>query len=661
MQVTIKDIVDFYELYPNLKGTIDVKTRFGYYPILDAAVTAINSEVYELETTTTKILCSPEHKLLSNNKWTMVKDLDVGNILYINDNDSFDLSEEAIIGKTLLPHKEDLYDLQVGIVSEFFANHIVSHNSTISDIICYALFNKPFRDINKPQLINSINGKELLTEIEFDVSGINYKVIRGMKPNIFEIYCNGELLNQEAASKDYQAFLEKQILKFNFNSFTQVGILGAAKFSKFMKLTSQQRRDVIEELLDIKVFSDMSKNLKIKISNSKLELDQLVSDIKSRKDRVTLKESYIKSQEEDKSSKISILEDRLNLITNESNILNDKIQILKSEIETVSESTVKYKSVNSSVTKLKLFKTKFQTNLNEFDENIKKYRELVSCPQCEQDICDTHKEKLINKNLSKIEEQKSVLEDIEIKLQDNLKELAEIESNQKILDAKSKELSKLNSIKSSNESTIREINKQINDLKEDNNELLIKEKQSLKEEAEEILKLLNKKELLLQERIVQDNVALLLRDDGIKTSIIRKYLPILNSLINKYLATLDFFVSFEFNEQFEETIKSRYRDAFTYGSFSEGQKLRIDLSIIFAWRELVKQKNSLNQNLLIMDEILDSSIDSEGISLLNNIIFGDSMKGSNVWLISHRPEWADKFHNVIQVDMKNNFTVLKEN
>lgn len=661
MQVTIKDIVDFYELYPNLKGTIDVKTRFGYYPILDAAVTAINSEVYELETTTTKILCSPEHKLLSNNKWIMVKDLDVGNILYINDNDSFDLSEEAIIGKTLLPHKEDLYDLQVGIVSEFFANHIVSHNSTISDIICYALFNKPFRDINKPQLINSINGKELLTEIEFDVSGINYKVIRGMKPNIFEIYCNGELLNQEAASKDYQAFLEKQILKFNFNSFTQVGILGAAKFSKFMKLTSQQRRDVIEELLDIKVFSDMSKNLKIKISNSKLELDQLVSDIKSRKDRVTLKESYIKSQEEDKSSKISILEDRLNLITNESNILNDKIQILKSEIETVSESTVKYKSVNSSVTKLKLFKTKFQTNLNEFDENIKKYRELVSCPQCEQDICDTHKEKLINKNLSKIEEQKSVLEDIEIKLQDNLKELAEIESNQKILDAKSKELSKLNSIKSSNESTIREINKQINDLKEDNNELLIKEKQSLKEEAEEIIKLLNKKELLLQERIVQDNVALLLRDDGIKTSIIRKYLPILNSLINKYLATLDFFVSFEFNEQFEETIKSRYRDAFTYGSFSEGQKLRIDLSIIFAWRELVKQKNSLNQNLLIMDEILDSSIDSEGISLLNNIIFGDSMKGSNVWLISHRPEWADKFHNVIQVDMKNNFTVLKEN
>ena len=533
--------------------------------------------------------------------------------------------------------------------------------SLISDIICYALFNKPFRDINKPQLINSINGKELLTEIEFDVSGINYKVIRGMKPNIFEIYCNGELLNQEAASKDYQAFLEKQILKFNFNSFTQVGILGAAKFSKFMKLTSQQRRDVIEELLDIKVFSDMSKNLKIKISNSKLELDQLVSDIKSRKDRVTLKESYIKSQEEDKSSKISILEDRLNLITNESNILNDKIQILKSEIETVSESTVKYKSVNSSVTKLKLFKTKFQTNLNEFDENIKKYRELVSCPQCEQDICDTHKEKLINKNLSKIEEQKSVLEDIEIKLQDNLKELAEIESNQKILDVKSKELSKLNSIKSSNESTIREINKQINDLKEDNNELLIKEKQSLKEEAEEILKLLNKKELLLQERIVQDNVALLLRDDGIKTSIIRKYLPILNSLINKYLATLDFFVSFEFNEQFEETIKSRYRDAFTYGSFSEGQKLRIDLSIIFAWRELVKQKNSLNQNLLIMDEILDSSIDSEGISLLNNIIFGDSMKGSNVWLISHRPEWADKFHNVIQVDMKNNFTVLKEN
>ncbi len=657
MKVTLKQISDFYEKYPQYKGKLDVKTRFGYYPIEEAGVTAINSEQILITSGNRSIICSPDHKLLINGDWCKVKNIEVG--MSISVDAEFNNSEK-IISITKLPERVDLYDLQVAEVHEFYANGMVSHNSLILDGFCYVLFNKPFRNINKPQLINSINGREMLVELEFTSNGLYYKVIRGMKPNIFEIYCNGELLNQDAAIKDYQEILEKQIIKMNYKVFTQVVIIGTANFAVFMTLPAAQRREIIESLLDIKVFSDMMKILKLEIQDTKTKLSEINLKINSIKDRIKLKESFIKSNEEDNTLKLTTLNLKLNEFSIEELDIHNKLKAVSIEIEDLTKLTERHTVVNTTITKLKVYKDKFTVDVSNFNSEIIKYKELTNCPSCEQDICDNHKTKLIESKLNKINESENVILDISNKLDLNLQELSVIKENLKLLESKNTEQNNFNRRLSTLSTLISDANSQIDELKNKDSESINRERESLKEDAKEVLDLINEKQIHSDKLKIQEDSVLLLKDDGIKTSIIKKYLPILNSLINKYLASLDFFVLFEFNEQFEESIKSRYRDTFSYGSFSEGQKLRINLAIIFAWRELIKVKNSINNNLLLMDEILDSSADSEGVALLNNILFGESMKNSNIFLISHRPEWSDKFTNTIQLDMKNNFTVKKE-
>lgn len=656
MKVTLKQISDFYEKYPQYKGKLDVKTRFGYYPIEEAGVTAINSEQILITSGNRSIICSPGHKLLINGDWCKVKNIEVGMSIAV---DAEFNNSEKIISITKLPERVDLYDLQVAEVHEFYANGMVSHNSLISDGFCYVLFNKPFRNINKPQLINSINGREMLVELEFTSNGLYYKVIRGMKPNIFEIYCNGELLNQDAAIKDYQEILEKQIIKMNYKVFTQVVIIGTANFAVFMTLPAAQRREIIESLLDIKVFSDMMKILKLEIQDTKTKLSEINLKINSIKDRIKLKESFIKSNEEDNTLKLTTLNLKLNEFSTEEIDIQNKLKIVSGEINELSKLTERHTVVNTTITKLKVYKDKFTVDVSNFNSEIIKYKELTNCPSCEQDICDNHKTKLIESKLNKINESENVILDISNKLDFNLQELSVIKENLKLLEIKNTEQNNLNRRLSTLSTLISDANSQIDELKNKDSESINRERESLKEDAKEVLELINEKQIHSEKLKIQEDSVLLLKDDGIKTSIIKKYLPILNSLINKYLASLDFFVLFEFNEQFEESIKSRYRDTFSYGSFSEGQKLRINLAIIFAWRELIKVKNSINNNLLLMDEILDSSADSEGVALLNNILFGESMKNSNIFLISHRPEWSDKFTNTIQLEMKNNFTVKK--
>jgi DNA repair exonuclease SbcCD ATPase subunit len=656
MKVTLKQISDFYEKYPQYKGKLDVKTRFGYYPIEEAGVTATNSEQILITSGNRSIICSPDHKLLINGDWCKVKNIEVG--MSISVDAEFNNSEK-IISITKLPERVDLYDLQVAEVHEFYANGMVSHNSLILDGFCYVLFNKPFRNINKPQLINSINGREMLVELEFTSNGLYYKVIRGMKPNIFEIYCNGELLNQDAAIKDYQEILEKQIIKMNYKVFTQVVIIGAANFAVFMTLPAAQRREIIESLLDIKVFSDMMKILKLEIQDTKTKLSEINLKINSIKDRIKLKESFIKSNEEDNTLKLNSLNLKLTELTSEEVDLRHKLKLIVNEIDELTKLTERHTVVNTTITKLKVYRDKFTVDVSNFNSEIIKYKELTNCPSCEQDICDNHKTKLIESKLNKINESENVILDISNKLDLNLQELSVIKENLKLLESKNTEQNNLKRRLSTLATLITDVNSQIDELKNKDSESINRERESLKEDAKEVLELINEKQIHSDKLKIQEDSVLLLKDDGIKTSIIKKYLPILNSLINKYLASLDFFVLFEFNEQFEESIKSRYRDTFSYGSFSEGQKLRINLAIIFAWRELIKVKNSINNNLLLMDEILDSSADSEGVALLNNILFGESMKNSNIFLISHRPEWSDKFTNTIQLEMKNNFTVKK--
>lgn len=532
--------------------------------------------------------------------------------------------------------------------------------SILLDAVCYVLFNKPFREINKPQLINSINGKELVTEIEFTTNNIHYRIIRGMKPNIFEIYCNGELILQEAANRDYQEILEKQILKMNFKTFTQVIIVGSANFSAFMKLPAGQRREIIDDFLDIKILGDMMKVLKVEISDNKSRLSEINTDINLHKEKITLKEKFISQSEVNKSNQISVVDSKLDVLYKDLDIKSKTLETLMLEVENLTNETSKYEIVHKNVTKMYIFRDKFEKNIGDIGKKISQYSEIESCPTCEQDICDNHREKLLTTNRNKQVEQESVLRELSDKISTAEAELKYIKEKQKTLNEKNRSINSIRSDIASIESMIRELSGQKEKLQSDNQGNIQAEKDSLKEEAATVLKLIEEKKVLLEERNVQESVTSLLKDQGIKTSIVRKYLPVLNSLINKYLAELDFFVSFEFNEQFEETIKSRHRDKFGYSSFSEGEKMRIDLAILFSWRELIKQKNSIDTNLLILDEIMDSSIDSEGISLFNNIIYGSSMQGNNIFLISHRSEWADKFPNNIMLEKKNNFTVMKD-
>jgi DNA repair exonuclease SbcCD ATPase subunit len=654
MQVKLIDIVDFYRNFPEFIGEIEVLTRFGFYQIEAAKMTAKDSEVYSITTENNNILCSPKHHLLSNGTWKFVEDLKIGDLL------EGKAGNELITNIVKLEKRKDLYDLQVKEVHEFYANNIVSHNSLILDAVCYSLFNKPFRNINKPQLINSINGKELYVEVEFTTNNIHYRIIRGMKPNIFEIYCNGELILQEAANKDYQEILEKQILKMNFKTFTQVIIVGSANFSKFMELPAGQRREIIDDFLDIKILGDMMKVLKIEISDNKARLSDINNEINLHKEKITLKEKFIAQAEANKSNQISVIDSKLDILQSDRNVKLESLESSLVEIENLTKETAKYEIISKTITKMNMFEDKFKKTISDISKKINQYNEIESCPTCEQDICDNHREKLISVNKSKQEEQEIVLQELLGKIVSAEKELKEVKDKQKILNEKNRSVNSIRSDIASIESMIKELTNQKQKLQSDNQDNIQAEKDSLKLEAESVLQLIEEKKLLLEERNVQEAVSSLLKDQGIKTSIVRKYLPVLNSLINKYLAELDFFVSFEFNEQFEETIKSRHRDNFGYSSFSEGEKMRIDLAILFSWRELIKQKNSIDTNLLILDEIMDSSIDSEGISLFNNIIYGSSMLGNNIFLISHRSEWSDKFPNNIMLEKRNNFTVMKD-
>lgn len=534
-----------------------------------------------------------------------------------------------------------------------------SGKSLISDVLTYVLFNKPFRDINLPLLINSINGKELVVEVEFTTNNIPYKVIRGMKPNIFEIWCNGELMNQESRNRDYQNILEKQILKMNYKTFTQVVIIGAANFTVFMKLSSNARREIVDDFLDTKILSDMNKLLKVKVNDTKNEISKVNSELAIKTETIKLKEGYVERMESTRCGKLASLDEDIKLIEEHEKDLLAEISNHENEIERLTNESEKVDSLQETVTKLNMFEKRFKNNIKSYNEKIKYYQEITHCPQCEQNVCDEHKALMIDNNKASIETQeielKEVTDKIEIlksKLEKVKEKQKELSLNAKLLTTKNAELRMIGVNKNS-------LIKEKSGL-EESSENLDSEKESLRIAASEAIDLVNKKKALMHEKSIQETATLLLKDQGIKTSIVRKYLPTLNSLINKYCAELDFFVLFEFDENFDETIKSRHRDKFSYGSFSEGQKKRIDFAIVFAWRELIRQKNSIDTNLLILDEVIDGSLDQEGTVLFNSIIFGNLMKDYNVFLISHWQDWAETFPNNIKITLKNNFSVMEE-
>jgi DNA repair exonuclease SbcCD ATPase subunit len=529
--------------------------------------------------------------------------------------------------------------------------------STILDALCFSLFGKPFRNINKPQLINSINGKNCLTTVEFSVSGKEYKIIRGIKPNVFEIWCDGVMINQDAAAKDYQKVLEQQILKLNYKTFTQVVILGSASFVPFMQLPSNQRRDVIEDILDIKIFSTMNQLLKERANATKDEIARIESAITVAKSKVDAQTQLIKTINEAKTESIRSLHDKVRANDESISVAENEISALVGKLTELKGKVADKNKVVEDIEKAKTIKSNLLHKTETCEDTKQFFHTNEVCPSCEQGIAHEHKQKVI----ASIEQQLATHTNKVSELEGILEKLnAQLKGMNEILD----EISDLNIEISTKNSTITLLNKQnkalnaeIEESKADTSNI-DEEKAKLKELAQAALEQINKKTALNEERQYQELASNLLKDTGIKTTIIREYLPAMNKLINKYLSAMDFYVHFELDETFNEIIRARHRDEFTYESFSEGEKMRIDLAILFTWRQIAKMKNSVNTNLLILDEIFDSSLDVAGTDYFLTLMNAFD-HDTNVFVISHKGDQLfDKFRSVIRFEKKNDFSVL---
>lgn len=529
--------------------------------------------------------------------------------------------------------------------------------STILDALCFSLFGKPFRNINKPQLINSINGKNCLTTVEFEIAGRQYKIIRGIKPNVFEIWCDGELINQDAAAKDYQKVLEHQILKLNYKTFTQVVILGSASFVPFMQLPGAQRREVIEDILDIRVFSTMNTLLKQRMQETKDEITRTESSLNLARERVDHQQKTIKILLESRKDAVSAIQKKI--VDNEVSInaTNETIEILNTDISNLKSSISDRKSVLEDIEKAKVLANKKSHKNTDLDTTMSFFNENDTCPQCEQGIPHAHKSSIIDQIRTELEQNERNIEEITAALGKLNARLETINSIQEQMSDKNIEVSTANQTVTMLNKLNKELMEEIESAKNDTGNV-DDEKQKLKAMAEEALAALNKKTELIERKQYEELASNLLRDTGIKTTIIREYLPVMNKLINKYLAAMDFYVHFELDETFNEKIKARHRDEFTYASFSEGEKMRIDLAMLFTWRQIAKMKNSVNTNLLLLDEIFDSSLDVSGtdyfLSLMNAM--GDK---TNIFVISHKGDQLfDKFRSVIKFEKKNDFSII---
>ena len=532
--------------------------------------------------------------------------------------------------------------------------------STILDALCFGLFGKPFRNINKGQLVNSINGKACVVTIEFSIGPRNYKVVRGIKPNTFEIFLNDELLNQDAATRDYQKVLEQQILKLNYKTFTQVVILGSASFVPFMQLPSGQRRDVIEDILDIRIFSTMNQLLKDKANETKSEISRIESEITMAKTKVEGQSVLIKTITDAKSEAIGSLLSKIEANNGQISTVEGKVVELSAEITALKSRTEKKSEIAADIDKAKGIKSRLITKLENCNHHSEFFAENSVCPSCSQDIPDAYKESILKDLESKVEDSTGKIDELEkvlTKLNNQLSDINEVLSE---ITEKNIELSTLNS-------QITMLNKMNGDLQKEietskqNTADVDAEKAKLKTLAEDAMKKIKAKTELQELRNIEEVANVLLKDTGIKTAIIREYLPIMNKLINKYLNAMDAYIHFELDESFNETVKSRHRDDFTYASFSEGEKMRIDLSILFTWRQIAKMKNSVNTNLLLLDEIFDSSLDAAGTDYFLNLMnqFGEH---TNIFVISHKGDVLfDKFRSVIRFEKRNDFSVIAQN
>jgi DNA repair exonuclease SbcCD ATPase subunit len=529
-----------------------------------------------------------------------------------------------------------------------------SGKSTMLDALCYGLFGKAFRNVNKPNLLNSINGKDCVVEVEFDANNKSYKIIRGIKPNKFEIYCDGDLLNQDAAVRDYQEYLEKFILKLNYKSFTQIVILGSASFVPFMQLSASDRRAIIEDLLDIQIFSTMNGLLKDKLTNNKDLMVHSKSDIELTQQRHDIQEKHIKSLKENNENKVTEYAGEIQLNKDTIQTLHAEIANLSSQVETHQNMVAEKTLVESKVKQLTKIESQIESNISKFRKDISFFTHNDNCPTCRQAIALGFKEKELTNLTDKVEKCEHGLTELEQKLLDEQKKLNSIAEIQKKIQTIQIDIATKNTTITETNKYISKLEKEIESLKQ-SKVTTEKEEQDLKELKGSLSQLQAELKELIQEKTYYEVASGLLKDTGIKTKIIKQYLPIINKLVNKYLASLDFFVNFNLDESFKETIKSRHRDDFTYNNFSEGEKQRIDMALMLTWRAVAKLKNSSNTNLLILDEVFDSSLDTNGTEELMKILH--MLEGVNLFVISHKGDiLQDKFANVIRFEKVKNFS-----
>jgi len=529
-----------------------------------------------------------------------------------------------------------------------------SGKSTLLDALCFALFNKPFRQVNRSQLVNSTNERDAIVELEFAVNAHDYKIVRGIKPNRFEIFRNGKKLNEDSSAQEQQKTLEAQILKLNYKSFTQIVILGSASFVPFMQLSTAHRREVIEDLLDIKVFSSMKDILKARLKSSRDELKVLELKKQSTADKIVMQQNFIRTIEETSNNDINEKQEQMEDIYKDISRYQKCVEDILVKIENKETELEKYADASDTIRKLESFQTKIHSKRHNSCKDLDFFEENSNCPTCTQEIEESFR-------LNKTTELKEAISKYENNLSEIKQAISDEESREREFSTLQREITKLNNEVSQTNIRISESNKlrrqieqeiqAITDKLENRNtedEKLSNFKQELKSVLQELSDL----------NTIYDydtQVNSLLADEGVKRNIIKKYLPLINQQANRYLQMMDFYINFNLDEEFKEKIESPIHENFSYSSFSEGEKMRIDLSLMFSWREIARMKNSVSTNLLIMDEVFDSSLDGFGTDEFMKII-RFVVKDANIFVISHKNELHDKFEKCIEFKRTKGFS-----
>jgi DNA repair exonuclease SbcCD ATPase subunit len=532
-------------------------------------------------------------------------------------------------------------------------------SAAILDSICFGLFGCAYRDCNKNDVVNWTNKSDCLVEIYFSTSNAEYKVVRGLRPNIFEISENGTKIDPPAGNTDYQKYLEQYILKINKKTFTQVVILGSANYTPFMKLAAKDRRDVIEDILDITIFSTMNELLKKKVQETKEKISKIDTAITLLKEKSESQKKLITTIVDHKNSNIQSLLDKIDANNEEL----EKVQALLDEhVATSVELNGKvedHSRLNGDLKNLELQHNQGTITVKTIQKNIQFFDKNDTCPSCSQDITPDYKKKFVDKLKFQLVKDEEKIGRLEVELNELNAKLELIQNTNIELNNLNREIVACNNRSSILRSSNSKLQQEIDSFKSDNTNI-DEEKNKLKQIAQDALAKLDDKNGLIEQRALQDVSQILLKDSGIKTSIVREYLPAINKFINNYLVAMDFFTKFELDESFKGIFKPRGIDEYTYENFSEGQKVKIDLAILFTWRKISEMKNSVHCNLLIMDEILDRSLDTEGIECFINLL-AQLNDGMNIFILTPKPDlMADKFNKMLQFEMRNDFSYLIE-